>query len=185
MLNLKYEYIQRFIPSGSLILDVGCGEGEFLSLLKNKYKVVGIDLKKSGKRGFEYIVMDAHCLAFKNSVFDAVILSDMLEHAENPFEIIKEVGRILKDNGIVFFSTVNKNPFLYPLLKILDLVYSRKNWLPHRYSQLLSPSKLHRMFSEINMKKLDMNGVIVGVRRARTINRVGLYYIGVYKKYRC
>lgn len=40
----------------------------------------------------------------KNNTFDYVICTEVLEHTENPFLVIKEINRILKHNGLVFIS---------------------------------------------------------------------------------
>ena len=63
------------------------------------------------------IQSDGQYLPFKNLGFDSIISIDVLEHFENPEDVIKELYRVLKQDGYVILST----PFFF---------YSRRTlWL--------------------------------------------------------
>ncbi|MEM5792878.1 MAG: class I SAM-dependent methyltransferase [Candidatus Aenigmatarchaeota archaeon] len=88
------------------ILDLGCGENKVK--IKN-YRVIGVD-KKITKEVDLICDIDRN-LPFKDFSFDVVYAQDVLEHLENPFNIVIEVHRILKKNGtfnvkVPFFSSV-------------------------------------------------------------------------------
>jgi predicted SAM-dependent methyltransferase len=53
------------------------------------------------------ILMDAHKLAFKGSVFDKIVCFEVLEHLDSPISALKEFKRILKDEGEVIVSVPN------------------------------------------------------------------------------
>lgn len=57
------------------------------------------------------IVADAHCLPFRNEVFDAVVSFNTFEHLQDPFTAAKEILRVLKPGGKVVIHTA----FLQPL----------------------------------------------------------------------
>lgn len=57
------------------------------------------------------IVADAHCLPFKDEVFDAVVSFNTFEHLQDPFTAAKEILRVLKPGGKVVIHTA----FLQPL----------------------------------------------------------------------
>jgi len=57
------------------------------------------------------IVSDAHCLPFKDEVFDAVVSFNTFEHLHNPFSAAKEIFRVLKPGGKLILRTA----FLQPL----------------------------------------------------------------------
>lgn len=56
-----------------------------------------------------HIACDAHNLSFASKRFDAVILESILEHVENPINVINESYRVLKKGGIILVEF----PFLY------------------------------------------------------------------------
>lgn len=54
------------------------------------------------------IVADAHNLPFKSSSLDGIMIIAVLEHVENPWEVVAEAYRVLKKNGHIYAET----PFL-------------------------------------------------------------------------
>lgn len=107
------------------VLDVGCGFGEFAGVVFDKIEV-GIDvsardLEKALKGGSYNKVQwaDARNLPFKSATFRTVTSVSVLEHIENAQEVVKEVSRVLKKNGLFVFSvptTALKNNLLVPSL---------------------------------------------------------------------
>jgi ubiquinone/menaquinone biosynthesis C-methylase UbiE len=102
------------------ILEVGAGTGRFsLLLAKRGNKVTSLDqsedmlnqIKQKGKeREIEISLVkgDAFKLPFKNNTFDACISIRVLWHFENPEEIIKEMERVTKKDGLIIFDLLNK-----------------------------------------------------------------------------
>lgn len=78
------------------LLDVGCGDGYFLSKLLFIDKI-GID-KSLGDDAEEYI---KRC----DKNFDYITMLAVIEHFNNPFEILEGCRRILKENGLVIITT--------------------------------------------------------------------------------
>jgi len=71
---------------------------------------------------------------------------EMLEHVPNPASIIQSCARLVKPNGWVFFSTLNRNPKSY-LYAIIGAEYIL-NLLPrgtHEYARFIKPAELARM----------------------------------------
>lgn len=97
------------------ILDLGCGEGSRLNILKNKNNIcTGIDISKIAIQTakFQYpkcrfINTDLEKLPFKDGEFDFIYSSFTLEHLLDPEKVINEAIRVLKDNGILFFVAPN------------------------------------------------------------------------------
>ncbi len=97
------------------IVDLGCGRGEFLELLKEKgfNKLLGVDINEEmlKESSVEYEIDDA--LSFlkkqKNKSIGTIVSFHMIEHMEfeKVLEIIKEAFRVLEDDGILIFETPN------------------------------------------------------------------------------
>ena len=52
----------------------------------------------------------------KNLLFDAIIMSDVVEHLDDPFNIFKLIEKNLKPNGVLIFTTFNMDAFIPKLL---------------------------------------------------------------------
>lgn len=111
------EYLQE---NQNSILEIGCGEGiGFRILVKKAREVVGIDYSEEAirrarenisdnKTAARALVMHACFLGFKPEVFDAVCTFEVLEHIQEPQDMLGEVRRVLKKEGRFIFSTPNK-----------------------------------------------------------------------------
>jgi ubiquinone/menaquinone biosynthesis C-methylase UbiE len=102
------------------ILDIGCGKGGLeaiaISLLGAK-EVTGIDIhldmeqaknyknKLAPDRLVEFCLTDAHHTSFTDSKFDAIITLDAFEHFRDPFKVLEESKRILKEKGKIFLTS--------------------------------------------------------------------------------
>jgi glycosyltransferase involved in cell wall biosynthesis len=101
---------QEMIPTDArLVLDLGCGRGYWtdrISTLLTNGKCIGIDAMKEfvekGREEFkrDLRVMDYHRLEFPNNVFDVVYADNTLEHTSRYLNVLAEVYRVLKMNGI-------------------------------------------------------------------------------------
>jgi SAM-dependent methyltransferase len=111
--NLFLENKWKNFIGCSKVLDAGCGRGEFMELNPYHMDVYGIDIIKDEiddlkKRGFNVRVANLDKkLKFKDSFFDGINCSHVLEHMENPENMISEFKRILKDGGILAISVPN------------------------------------------------------------------------------
>lgn len=83
------------------LLDVGCGIGEFLQWYPNSF---GIDtnrflIRYCKEQGIRCVYGSAKKIPFKQSTFDTVLCSHLMEHLSKPVIAIKEAGRVLKKGG--------------------------------------------------------------------------------------
>ena len=113
---------------GDRLLDIGCGDGSFGSLVLStgKYKeVYGIDisedaLKGSVKKGLIVNKVDLNKdeLPFRDSYFDTITCLDVIEHVVDPYGLLSQVYRVLKPNGILIISTPNIQ-WVYHIINLL------------------------------------------------------------------
>lgn len=95
------------------VLDAGCGRGQFLQHAPNEIKAEGIDiikeeLEQAKKKGLHVGSCDlTKRLPFKDSTFDGIHCSHVLEHLPNGAFTIAEFKRILKPRGILVLAVPN------------------------------------------------------------------------------
>jgi len=116
------------------ILEVGCGNGYYLSLLnrldldldltfRSIDKPALIDAAKFiGDKSVKLILADGSKIPFLNNSFDKVVMSEVIEHVDNEEVVLKEVFRVLQKDGILSLTTCNIDyPFFWdPLNWILQ-----------------------------------------------------------------
>ena len=105
---IQMKHVFNFIDSGKMkILDLACGSGEYSHiLLKRGYDVTSVDIKKLCN-GLNFTKCSADNLPFKEHTFDMVICTEAIEHFDNPFNVLGEIKRVLKTNGILIMTTPN------------------------------------------------------------------------------
>jgi len=77
-------------------LDLGCGSGGSKGFIESfGWEWIGLDLQFSKNLS---ILADAHILPFRERVFGMVVCFSALEHFEDPWKVLREVCRVLKDD---------------------------------------------------------------------------------------
>ncbi|MFH0839263.1 MAG: methyltransferase domain-containing protein [Candidatus Omnitrophota bacterium] len=114
----KYRKVQ------AKLLEIGCASGFLLDEARREgWDAHGVELSwwasayaknTFGLNVFCGTLESAH---FPSSYFDAVVLTDTLEHLVNPKETLLEIRRILKTSGVVYLSSPNINSFYSRILK--------------------------------------------------------------------
>ena len=91
------------ILAGSSLLDIGCGSGEIVTLLrKDKIRSIGIDI--SPWESNEYVIRaDAQMMPFGQRVFDYVISFLVIGHLGNEGKAMEEISRVTKPGSRVMF----------------------------------------------------------------------------------
>jgi len=171
---LRLGYIDRIAAiSGKTLLDVGCGGGILSeSLADSGAKVTGIDLAdkslqvaklhllESGKQ-VEYRKIAVEELAAElPGHYDVVSCMEMLEHVPDPAAVIAACAQLVKPNGHVFFSTLNRNPKSY-LYAVLGAEYVLK-LLPrgtHDFAKFIKPSELAQWCRKAGLNVTDVTGM--------------------------
>ncbi|MBP9865283.1 MAG: class I SAM-dependent methyltransferase [Candidatus Omnitrophica bacterium] len=174
----KVEGYSRMIGAGARrILDVGCGEGRFLSILKEygpkDWQLCGLDfdeaaVQKCRERGFEAVARRVEDFIEGNGTFDAVIMLQLIEHVEDPALIARRVFELLKPGGYFIIETPN--------IDSLDFKLFKKSHWGHfhfpRHWHLFSTLSLHRMLRSAGFEiaetsyLLSVSGWIISVHNA-------------------
>lgn len=112
------ELVRGFGPRPVRVLDLGCGAG-FLAndLAARGHAVTGVDTtaenlavarSRDPTRTVCYVRADARALPFADGGFDVVCAMDLLEHVEEPAQVIGEAARVLAPGGLLIFHTFNR-----------------------------------------------------------------------------
>ena len=109
--NLVRETLTAFVKQGS-VLDIGCGAGNLLMPLTEKYATHGIEINAEAariaeSRGLRMIANDLADISNVTQTFDAVIACDVIEHFANPLDLLRSMLARTKTNGYVFITTGN------------------------------------------------------------------------------
>ena len=107
--------IDKKFENKAEILDVGCGWGLALQFFKKKgYDCYGFDPAKEAveygcKKGLKIKHAGLKSLdVFDGKKFDIISLFNVLEHMSDPVEVIKQIKKIIKKNGILVIDVPNE-----------------------------------------------------------------------------
>jgi len=142
---------------GKKLIDVGCGGGILAeSMALRGANVLGIDMGaaplsvaelhalESGVDNIKYQKITAEEIAEEQAgKYDVVTCMEMLEHVPDPESIIKACAKLVKPNGHVFFSTINRNPKSFALAIVgAEYVMNMLAKGTHEYAKFIKPSEL-------------------------------------------
>lgn len=171
---LRLNYIdERAGIRGKKVLDVGCGGGILAESMAHRgAEVIGIDLGETPlsvatlhalETGIEmdYRNIPVEELAMEMpGQFDVVTCMEMLEHVPDPESIIRACATLVKPEGHVFFSTLNRNPKSF-MLAIVGAEYLL-NMLPkgtHEYGKFIRPSELEQAARKNGLDLKNISGL--------------------------
>ena len=172
---LRLQYIDGYAQlTGKQVVDVGCGGGILTeALTKTGATTLGVDLaEKSLKiaqlhaletelQNVSYRCVSVEDLAAEQAgQYDVVTCMEMMEHVPDPASVIRSCAELAKDDGWVFFSTINRNPKAY-LFAIIGAEYIL-NMLPkgtHNYEKFITPSELSQFIRSAGLEVQGFKGM--------------------------
>lgn len=115
-LTLHWDYYIRHLPAtkpGGRLLDIGCGNGNFLRIASGLgYDVTGLETDPSAVQvarslGFDVVDGALPDTGLEAGTFDSVTLNHVLEHLHDPVAGIREIYRLLKGSGRFWLQLPN------------------------------------------------------------------------------
>jgi len=141
-------FFQNYVQKGATVCDLGCGDGYgSLKFSQAGFSVTGVDvsddmiskakeLNKNTSANF-YKGDIAH-LPFLNQQFDAIVAINSLEWTESPLEVLTEMKRMVKENGMACVGILG--PTATPRVNSYRRLYGEKvvcnTMMPWEFEQL-------------------------------------------------
>ncbi len=120
--------IQREVPHGASILDIGCGNGAFLKSLQHDgyqlygHEIPGVTHDNDLTDQVIEIYSDFDYSSVPDESFDVVTMLDVAEHVLRPYDLFSACHRVLKPGGLLYFHT----PAVTSLDRLMHLVQKVK-----------------------------------------------------------
>lgn len=174
----RLSFIQQYVKLlNQEVLDLGCGAGILSeSMAANGGKVIGLDASsatiaaaiahskthaQAQKLQIEYHALSAEeYLAKYTKKFDIVTCMELIEHVPDPQQLITNCAQLLKPQGKLFLSTLNRTPKAYALA-VIGAEYLLKI-IPkhtHEYRKFIKPSELQQLLKNAGMRLEDLSGM--------------------------
>lgn len=177
---LRMDYIQRYTNGlvGKKVLDVGCGGGILSeAMAKLGAQVTGIDMtvaplevarlhaqENAVEVDYQQTTVEEFLLQQlerlgEEGKFDVVTCMEMLEHVPDPQSVISACQKLLKPNGILFLSTINRT-FKAWALVIVGAEYILK-MLPkgtHEYEKFIKPAEMLKFTDNAYLECENISG---------------------------
>ncbi len=186
--------------TSKICLDVGCGSGEIMRMLAEKFRlIVGIEIDINAIRVIEevensnarysFTQADGANLPFENDSFDYIICAQVYEHTIDQLGLMDEIWRVLKSDGICFFSGPNKYtileehyflPFLSwlpPKIANFYVKLFKRNYYYDIYP--LSYRNLKRLLEKFQIEDATLN-IFQNPERYGMENRYGIFRLLKY-----
>ncbi len=161
------------VPTGSKILDFGCGSGYNSFFLEKELdmNIIGVDVsgkaidfavheKRKNNSNCEFLLADCQRLPFKNASFDAIFSSDVFGHFTNIEDAIGEIERILKKKGTAAILSEtngylnNKYTWQYYVIKKIG----KDPWIEHDlHISLHSKNEIYNMLNNSGLTVIKKN----------------------------
>jgi len=125
--ELEKEAVEELLSdvSGARLLEVGCGTGRFTRYLAHKKRIITIDaspammrycldraLEDGSRQNISPILADAFRIPLRDGSLDCVFSIHVLWHFPNYRDAIREIRRVLSDQGAFIFDFINAKSYL-------------------------------------------------------------------------
>lgn len=121
MYTIEYEFIREFCPTG-LVLDVGCGRGDFMELFsRGGYVAEGVEYgeeayHKALELGRKVRLGELPQLEFDKK-YDIIIFRGCIQYFPNPKDYFEKAISLLNEDGMIYIYFANIDAFCFELFK--------------------------------------------------------------------
>lgn len=190
--ELLKPYIE--IRKETKILEIGSGAAGIITFLKSDFRFA-IDpledfyssiLKYKNYRDKKVFYQTAlgENLPFKSEIFDLIIMDNVLDHCENPQQVLMEMKRVIKANGILYFRQ-NTYHLWGRFIRILMEIFLIDKGHPHTFSKKKLSQYFHNYGFEILLNSRDgyLSTWLTEIKSNRLIDKIKAFLLVNRDKY--
>ncbi len=150
--------LQKYLPRPGRALDIGCGQGAFLQLLRREgWEVQGTELaeepaRRARQAGIPVFMGEIQEGQFGEGSLDLVTLWHVIEHLRDPAGMLRRISLMVDRKGLVALSTPNVGSTQARVF--------RERWFhldPPRHLYLFSPETLNRLMAQAGFRMIYLN----------------------------
>jgi 2-polyprenyl-3-methyl-5-hydroxy-6-metoxy-1,4-benzoquinol methylase len=168
--NVRKEMLKYLPVKAKKILEVGCGNGAFASIvkIKNEAEVWGIELMEKEAIIAETVLdkvligsCEIHLNDLPDNYFDAIYFNDVLEHLSDPYSVLEVLKSKLAPKGVVISSIPNIR-FYRSFSKVVfgkDWKYEDYGIMDKTHLRFFTGKSIKRMYEDLGYEILIHEGL--------------------------
>jgi len=176
----RFEAICRLskIEKNEVILDVGCGKGFLTDYFASKsIETIGVDISLSklkmgrkeveNRRGAKFVCGSVVHIPFRNSLFDVIISSELLEHVSDIRNTVREFSRILRDDGRIIISVPYDQKIVY-----YECIHCKKMTPVAGHVHSFDEKKIRSLLEEQGIDVLKFEKIVTGINNVQIFSTI-------------
>ena len=170
----------KYLPQKvNRLIEVGCGNGGFASLIKNKTgaEVWGVEYMPREAAQADKLIdrafagpIEENLKNLPENYFDVAYFNDVLEHLSDPYRVLGEFRKKMVPGGILISSVPNirYHNALVPILLKKDFKYEDHGVMDHTHLRFFTSKSIRRMFEEQGYEVV----LHEGINRSRSLKPI-------------
>ena len=187
---------KKYVLEDVKILDVGCGGGiasEPLSRMGAKLTSIDESKKliniakihaKAMRLDIKYKHSNIEEILKNKKKYDVVLALELLEHVKNVSYFCEVLSKLIKPNGIIIISTINRSILSKMIvIKFAEDILKKIPSGTHNYKKFIRPIEIKNYFKSTGLNMYDLRGMVWDpIRSWRLSYNTSINYIVTFKK---